>query len=189
MFHISLSLWHSPAALKKRLLQLLYGVGQVHHLRSQLRHESLQLFDRVQLNDLDALGVGVEADLEGARHLGHPLAELLLSVFEALGDEVDWLILLILVRLDSCGRRIEWTVFWLVTHGVQQLAVSGQQTGAVGFDFVVFLAQAELNCEPVNLFGGKRTWITNWNWRKHVNGGFFAFLTLIAFPATFPNKA
>lgn len=187
MFHISLSLWHAPSALEKRLLQLLYGVGQVHHFCSELRHESLQLFDWVQLNDLDALGVGVEADFEGARHLCNPLAELLLGVFEAFGDEVDWLVLLILVRLDCGGCRVEWTVFWLVTHGMQQLAVSGQQTGAVRFDFVVFLAQAELNCEPVNLFGRKRIRITNWNWPQHVSGGFFAFLTLIAFPATFPT--
>lgn len=162
MFHISLSRRHSPATLKKRLLQLLYRVRQVHHFCSQLCHESFQLFDRVQLNDFDAFGVGVEADFEWTRHLGDPFAELFLGVFEAFGDEVDWLIFLILVRLNSCACWVEWTVFWLVAHGMQQLSISGQQTGAVGFDFVVFLAQTEFDCEPVNLFGRKRMGITNW---------------------------
>lgn len=121
------------------------------HFGVELRHERLQLVDRVQ--DLDALGVRIEADLEGTRHAGHPPTELLLGIFEALGDEVDWLILLILVRLDSCLCGVEWTVLGLVAHRVQQLAIGGQQTGTIGFDLVVFFAQAKLNCKPVNLLG------------------------------------
>jgi hypothetical protein len=36
---------------------------------------------------------------------------------------------------------------------VQELTVGRQETGAVGLYFVVFLAQAELNGEPVDLEG------------------------------------
>lgn len=97
----------------------------------------------------------VEANLERTRHVRYPSTELLLGILEALGNEVDRLILLVLIRLDSCLCRVEWAVLGLVAHCVQQLTVGGQQTGTVSFDLVVFFAQAELNCEPVNLLANK----------------------------------
>lgn len=57
-------------SLEMRALELLDGVGEVQHLRVQLPDESLQLVHGVE--HFHALGVGVEAHLEGSRHGGHP---------------------------------------------------------------------------------------------------------------------
>lgn len=108
------------------------------HFGVQLRHERFQFVDRVQ--DLNTFGVRIEANFEWTRHAGDPSTELLLGIFEAFGDEIDGLIFLILIRLNSCLCWVEWTVLGLVAYSVQQLAVGRQQTGAICFDLVVFLA-------------------------------------------------
>lgn len=145
----------------QRLLQLFDCVRQVHHFCSEMCDERLQLFDGVKLDNLDGLCVWIEAHLEGSRHGGHPLAELLLGILEALGHEVDWLILLVLVGLDSGGGWVEWTVLRLVAHSMQQLSVGGQESSAISFDLIVFFAQAELNCKPVNLFRAEENKISD----------------------------
>lgn len=117
----------------------------------ELSHQRVQFVDRVQ--DLDALGVWVESDLEGARHGGHPATELLLGVLEALGHIVDGLVLLVLVRLQRGGCGVEGAQLGLVADGVQELTVGRQETGSVRLDFAIFLAQAELDSEPVDLWG------------------------------------
>lgn len=129
--------------------QLVNGIGQVQNLRIHLMDQCVQLVHGVQ--DLDALGVWVEAHLEWTRHGADPATELILGILEALGHIVDGLIFLILVRLHSCDCRLEWTMLALVANRVQQLTVGAQQTGAVGLDLAVFLAETELNSEPVDL--------------------------------------
>jgi len=42
-------------------------------------------------------------------------------------------------------------VLALVADGVQQLAVGAQESSAVGLDLTMFLAETELNSEPVDL--------------------------------------
>jgi hypothetical protein len=84
------------------------------------------------------------------------LPELLLGIFEALGDVVDGLVLLVLVGLDGCEGGLEGPVLGLVADGVQQLSVGGEQTGAVSLDLIVLLAETKLNSEPVHLCGKKR---------------------------------
>lgn len=93
----------------------------------------------------------VEADLEWPGHGRDPAAELFLGILEALGDVVDWLVFLVLVGLDGGAGRVKSAVLGLVADGVQQFSVGRQQTGTVGLDFVVFLAQTELYGEPVDL--------------------------------------
>lgn len=117
----------------------------------ELGDQRVQFIDGVE--DLDALGVRVESHLEGARHGGDPAPELLLGVLEALGHEVDGLVLLVLVRLQGGGGRIEGAQLGLVADGVQKLPVGGQQTGTVRLDFTILFAQSELDSEPVDLSG------------------------------------
>lgn len=136
-------------ALDCRRLQLVDGVGQVEHLGVELVHEGLQLVHGVQ--HLDAPRVRVEAHLEGSRHVGHPAPELVLGVLEALRDEVDGLVFLVLVGLHGGYGRFEGPQFRLVAEGVQQLSVGAEQAGAVGLHGAVLLAKAELHCEPVHL--------------------------------------
>lgn len=143
--------WDSPSQFLglERAAQLLDSVGQVQDLGVHLVDQSLQLVHGVE--DLDALGVRVEAHLEGTGHGADPATELVLGVLEALGHVVDGLVLLVLVRLDGRGGGLEGAVLALVADGVEQLAVGAQESGAVGLDLTVFLAETELNSEPVDL--------------------------------------
>lgn len=140
--------------LAEGLAQFVDGIRQVQDLSVELCHECVQLVDRVQ--DLDALRVRVESHLEGSRHGGHPATELLLGVLEALGDVVDGLVLLILVRLEGGGGGVEGAQLGLVADGVQELTVGGQEASAVRLDFAIFLAETELDSEPVDLWGSKQ---------------------------------
>lgn len=120
----------------------------------KLSDQRVQLVHRVQ--DLDPFRVRVESHLEGSRHGGHPATELLLGVLEALGHVVDGLVLLVLVRLQRRGCGVEWAQLRLVADRVQELTVGRQQTGTIGLDFTIFLAQTELDSEPVDLWGSKQ---------------------------------
>ena len=104
--------------LAEGLAELVDGVREVQHFGVELRHQRLELVDRVQ--HLDALCVWVESHLEGSGHGGHPATELLLGVLEALGHVVDGLVLLVLVGLQGGGRGIEGSQLGLVAHGVQE---------------------------------------------------------------------
>ena len=130
-------------------LQLVDGVRQVEHLSVELVDEGLQLVHGIQ--HLDAPRVRVEAHLEGSRHVGHPAPELVLGVLEALRDEVDGLVFLVLVGLDGGQGRLEGPQLRLVAEGVQKLPVGAEQPGAVGFHGAVLFAKTELHCEPVDL--------------------------------------
>jgi len=138
-----------PPIHLERASQLGDGVGQVQDLRVHLVHQGLQLVNGVQ--NLDALGVRVEAHLEGTRHGADPATELVLGILEALGHVVDGLVLLVLVGLHGRGGGLEGTVLALVADGMEQLAVGAQESSAVGLDLTVFLAETELNSEPVDL--------------------------------------
>lgn len=118
------------------------------HLQVELPHQVVQPVDAVE--HLDALGVRVVPDLVRPAHGGHPPSELLLGVFEALGDVVDGLVLLVLVRLHGGHLGVEGSVLGLVGDGVEQFAVGGQQAGAVGLHLAVLLAEPELDGEPVD---------------------------------------
>ena len=70
----------------------------------ELRHGALEPLHTVE--DLDGLCVGVEPDFEWSRHAGHPTAELLLGVVEAVCHVVDWLVVLVLnKRVGLHGYR------------------------------------------------------------------------------------
>lgn len=125
------------------------GVAQVQDFGVHLLDEGLQFIDGVE--DLNTFGVGVEADLEGARHGGDPATELILGIGEALGHKVDWLIFLILVGLDGGGGGLEGTVLTFVAKRVQQFTVGGQETGSISFHLTTFLAQTEFHGKPVDL--------------------------------------
>lgn len=92
------------------------GIGQVQDLRVHLVHQGLQLVHRVE--DLDALGVWVEAHLEGAGHAADPATELVLGILEALGHIVDGLVLLILVGLHCRRGGLEGAMLALVADGM-----------------------------------------------------------------------
>lgn len=130
------------------------GIAQVQDLGVHLLDEGFQFINGVE--DLNTLGVRVEADLEWAGHGRHPATELVLGISEALGHEVNGLVFLILVGLDGGGGGLEGTVLTLVAQGVQEFAVGGQETGSIGFHLSLLLAQTEFNGEPVYLFD-KRT--------------------------------
>jgi len=138
-----------PPIHLERASQLGDGVGQVQDLRVHLVHQGLQLVNGVQ--NLDALGVRVEAHLEGTRHGADPATELVLGILEALGHVVDGLVLLVLVGLHGRGSGLEGTVLALVADGVQQLTVGAQESSAIGLDLTMFLAETELNSKPVDL--------------------------------------
>lgn len=138
-----------PPIHLERASQLGDGVGQMQNLRVHLVHQSLQLVDGVQ--HLDALGVRVETHLEWTRHGAHPATELVLGILEALGHIVDGLVLLILVGLHGGGCGLEGAVLALVADGMEQLTVGAQESSTVGLDLTMFLAETELNSEPVNL--------------------------------------
>lgn len=140
--------------LAEGLAQFVDGIRQVQDLGVELCHECVQLVYRVQ--DLNALRVRVESNLEGSRHGGHPATELLLGVLEALGDVVDGLVLLILVRLERSGGGVEGAQLGLVADGVQELTIGGQEASTVRLDFAIFLAETELDSEPVDLWGSKQ---------------------------------
>lgn len=129
--------------------QLLNGIGQMKYLRVHLMHQCLQLIDRVE--NLDAFGMRIEAHLERTRHGADPATELVLGILETLGHVVDGLIFLILIRLHGGDGGLECAMLALVADGVEQLAVGAQQTGTVGLDLTVLLAQTELDGEPVDL--------------------------------------
>lgn len=138
-------------ALTERLAQFVNGVRQVQDLSVELGDQCVQLVHGVE--DFDALSVRVESHLERAGHGWHPAPEFLLGVFEALGHVVNGLVLLVLVWLQGRGCGVEGAQLWLVRDGVQELTVGGQQSSTVRLDFAVFLAQAELHREPVDLDG------------------------------------
>lgn len=119
------------------------------NLRVHLVHQCLQFVHRIE--NLNTFGVRVEAHLEGTRHGAHPTAELVLGILETLGHIVDGLILLILVGLHCSHSWLEGAMLALVADGVQQLAVGAEQTGTVGLNLTVLLAQTELHGEPVDL--------------------------------------
>lgn len=115
----------------------------------ELVDERLELVDGVE--HLHAAGVGVEAHLEGPRHVRHPTPELVLGVLEALGDVVDRLVLLVLVGLDGRRGGLEGPQLGLVAERVQKLAVRAEEARAVRLHVALFLAKAELHGEPVYL--------------------------------------
>lgn len=116
--------------------------------------EGVQFVNRVQ--HLDTFGVRVESHFERTRHGRDPSSEFLLGILETFGYIVDGLVFLVLVRLDGCRGRFEWSQLRFVAQSVQQFTVGRKQTGTVGLDIVAasLLAQTELNGEPVNLCGG-----------------------------------
>ena len=77
--------------------------------------------------------------------------ELVHGVLEALCDVVDLLVGLVVVRLHGCRGRVELAQLGLVGERVEQLAVGGEQAGAVGAHLAVLPAEAELDGEPVEL--------------------------------------
>lgn len=135
--------------------QLLDGIGKMQDFGVHLVDKSLQFVDRVE--DLDAFGVRIEAHFEWTRHGAHPATELVLGILEALGYIVNGLILLILIRLHSCGSRLKGAMLALVADGMQQFTVGAQETSSVGLDLAVFLAETELNSEPVDLFNQNKS--------------------------------
>ena len=118
------------------------------HLGVELRNETLEPLDTVE--HLDTLGVRIESDLEWSAHGAHPTSEFVFSIFEALGDVVNRLIVLILIRLYSCRRWIESAMLALVAQRVNEFTIRGQQSGAVCFDLLTFLAEAKFNGEPID---------------------------------------
>ena len=70
-----------------------------------------------------------------------------------MGDEVDWLIRLIVVRLDGGDVGVEGLVLAFGgVEGVLQLAEGGQKAGAVSAHGAVFFsAKPELDREPIHL--------------------------------------
>lgn len=102
-------------------LHFVDGVREVQHLCVQLLHQGFQFLHGIQY--LDPSCMRVEPDLEGSGHLGDPPSELVLHVLNAVSHVVDRLVLLVLVGLDSGASRVEWSVFWFVGEGVQELSV------------------------------------------------------------------
>jgi hypothetical protein len=82
--------------------------------------------------------------------------ELLHDVLDALGDKVGALVVEILVWLDAGDVRVERQLFRLVRERVLQFPEAAQQACSVCPDFRAFLAQAELDREPVELESKKK---------------------------------
>lgn len=81
----------------------------------------------------------------------YPTAEFLFGILEALRHEVDRLVILILVLLNGGGLWLERSMLaFAARERVKELAVGGQKAGAVGFHIRPFLAEAELDGEPIN---------------------------------------
>lgn len=136
-------------SLIRRRSHFVYSIRQMEDLCVELVYKRLEFLHRVE--HLDAAGVRVESHFERPRHGRHPAPELILHVVEALRHVVDRLVLLVLVGLDGRHRRFEGSQLRLIAQSVEQLPVGAQQAGAVGFHNTAFLAQTELDSEPINL--------------------------------------
>ena len=129
-------------------LEMVEGVGESVHVALEDVGEVEDLLLRVE--NFDVLSVGVVANGEGTVEGLGVLADLLLGVFEGLGDEVDGL-----VGGDGVGSygsdgRIEGEEFRLVRKAVFEFTEGGEETSTVGADRAVFLGETELYGEPVN---------------------------------------
>lgn len=92
------------------------SVGKVQHLRVQLVNKRLEFINRVEY--FYTAGVWIVSHLEWSAHGGHPATELIFGIFKAFSYVIDWLVFLVLVRLDSGGSWLERAEFRLVTESV-----------------------------------------------------------------------
>ena len=95
-------------------------------------------------------------DQKGRQNIDSP--DFVRCIVEAVSDKIDWLVRLIVVRLDRSDIGVESLVLALGRiQGVLQLAERGEKTGAIRANAAIsLLTQPELDGEPVHLFNEGR---------------------------------